>query len=95
MSLDQSCNFEQLSKDEILNSDFLTNIFDTDDDVLFYTYFNALEDRAQELKCLTQFKRIAKAFEKEHKKIQKAKILSQRLKTSQTFLPDWLLTLII
>lgn len=72
MSLDQSCNFEQLSKDEILNSDFLTNIFDTDDDVLFYTYFNALEDRAKELKCLTQYKRIAKAFEKEHKKIQKA-----------------------
>ena len=66
-----------LSKEELLDIEFLSNIFEQPDDVALSAEINALEDRARELKCLTQFKRIAAAFEKERKTLQRDKARSE------------------
>lgn len=70
-SVDEFNGFGKLTKEELLSLDLLTELFSTDDDVLLSTYINSLEDRARELKCVSQLKRTLKAFEKERKKAQK------------------------
>ena len=76
--------FNDLSKAELLDLDFLTDIFATDDDVTLGAYINALEDRSRELKCLSQFKRLAKAFESDRKKAQREKVCFERENKSKT-----------
>lgn len=67
-SEENDLNFNNLSKDVLLSLDFLTEIYSETDDVVLSTYINALEDRAKELKCSQQLKRVLKAFEKDRKK---------------------------
>lgn len=63
--------YSQLSKQELLSLDFLTEIFSTEDDVLLQSYLGILEDRARELKCKSRFDKLIQAFQKERRKIAK------------------------
>lgn len=72
MSESEIVNYSKLSKEELLDLSFLSKLYETDDNVILSVYENALEDRARELKCLRQIKKLTSALRKERAEIQNA-----------------------
>lgn len=61
-------NVSKLNKDSLLSEKLLEELFSLDDAYLMEQYRQALEEKAAELKCKTQFNKLYSAYKKELKK---------------------------
>ena len=61
-------NVSKLNKDSLLSEKLLEELFGLDDAYLMEQYRQALEEKAAELKCKTQFNKLYSAYKKELKK---------------------------
>lgn len=69
-------NVGKLDEDSLLSDELFAELFDIEDDVSRQRAIFALEKKAQELKKLTEFRKLFRLYDKEYKKTIKAAIIS-------------------
>jgi len=64
-------NIDIMEREQLLQSDWLDDVFDLEDEISKARILVSAELRAEKLGCLPQFKQILKAYKKEYTKLQK------------------------
>lgn len=82
-------NYEKLTKDELLSEHNLEEIFNEPDDILLQHSLLALEERARELKCLSAFKRLEKAYYADRKSFMKTQAAKAQVMPEKTELLNY------
>ena len=64
-------NIDIMEREQLLQSDWLDDVFDLEDEISKARILVSAELRAEKLGCLPQFKQILKAYKREYTKLQK------------------------